>query len=465
MRQINYAFALTEIVIITTFMSALSALPAYGAGFIEESSLKGNIFYWQRQRDRKELDSANEYHGEYRAHLHHATLNSNLAYQSGYAAGWVGVDFALYGAAELANSGPAAPNEIGFSQARRRWDEKWRGDTSGVSIYQAALKFKFNDNWMRTGYIQPTGQTLILPHWSFLPGTYRGFEAGSRYDFGEAGRLLFSYLWSDRYKSPWYRELYHFRQADGVTDILYLHSIGAKYSFNNSLMVEVAFGQAVGYIDQYFVKTSWTMPFSGNDLHTSYQFYGAHDKQQGGASNANDVYDGLAWLQALTFGYRVGPVDLRLEGSWVKAEGNQGFFLQRMTPGYASSNGRLDIWWDARSDWNANGEKAIFVGALLDLTPWQLAGWKVGGSRVWGWDARPATQPRFDQSQRLRESAWNLDLIYQVQQGRAKDTLFKLHYTRYDNHSNLPSYSGGYGNIFQDEKDIKLMVIAPFTLF
>ncbi|MEQ4582326.1 MAG: ChiP family protein, partial [Pantoea agglomerans] len=84
---------------------------------------------------------------------------------------------------------------------------------------------------------------------------------------------------------------------------------------------------------------------------------------------------------------------------------------------------------------------------------------------VWGWDARPATLPTVDQSQRLKESAWNLDLIYKIQQGRAKDTLFKLHYTRYDNHSNLPSYSGGYGNIFQDEKDIKFMVIVPFTLF
>jgi len=173
----------------------------------------------------------------------------------------------------------------------------------------------------------------------------------------------------------------------------------------------------------------------------------------------------MARLQAITVGYTVGPVDLRLEGSWVKAEGNQGFFLQRMTPGYASSKGRLDTWWDVHSDWNANSEKAIFAGAMLDLMPWQLAGWKVGASYVWSWDARPATLPTVDQSQRLKESAWNLDLIYQIQQGRAKDNQFRLRNTRYDNHSNLPSYSGGYGNIFQDEKDLKFMVIVPFTLF
>lgn len=38
-----------------------------------------------------------------------------------------------------------------------------------------------------------------------------------------------------------------------------------------------------------------------------------------------------------------------------------------MTPTYASSNGRLDIWWDNRSDFNANGEKAVFFGAMYDL--------------------------------------------------------------------------------------------------
>ncbi|MEY0499101.1 hypothetical protein AB7321_19635, partial [Providencia rettgeri] len=57
------------------------------------------------------------------------------------------------------------------------------------------------------------------------------------------------------------------------------------------------------------------------------------------------------------------------------------------------------------------------------------------------------------------------DILYTVQSGRAKDTLFKLHFTKYDNHTDIPSYGGGYGNIFQDEKDIKFMVMMPFTVF
>ncbi|MFP1558438.1 hypothetical protein ACLB1T_21525 [Escherichia coli] len=50
--------------------------------------------------------------------------------------------------------------------------------------------------------------------------------------------------------------------------------------------------------------------------------------------------------------------------------------------------------------------------------------------------------------------------------GRSRQgTTFKLHFTEYDNHSDIPSWGGGYGNIFQDERDVKFMVIAPFTIF
>ena len=27
----------------------------------------------------------------------------------------------------------------------------------------------------------------------------------------------------------------------------------------------------------------------------------------------------------------------------------------------------LDIWWDGRSDFNANGEKALYAGVMYDL--------------------------------------------------------------------------------------------------
>ena len=297
-----------------------------------------------------------------------------------------------------------------------------------------------------------------------MPGTYRGIEAGYSRDFQQAGELSFSYMWADEYKAPWHLETDGFRQADQQTPVDYLHSIGAKYDFKNDFILEAAYGQAEGYVDQYFLKGSYKIDIAGSPLTASYQFYGAEDRISD-KNDPNSLYDGLAWLQGLTFGYDTGPATWRLEGTWVKAEGNQGYFLQRMTPTYATSNGRLDIWWDNRSDFNANGEKALYAGVMVDLKKWQLPGLSVGGSYVYAWDARPSTNPVYDQSQRLKESAWSLDAVYTVQDGRAKDTQIKLHYTQYNNHSNLPSWSGGYGNIFQDEKDIKFMVIAPFTVF
>lgn len=451
-----------------TLLSVPLFIPdATAAGFIDDASLTGGVYYWQRHRERKDLNPDSDKFGQYQQNLHHSTFNSNLDFSSGYVADIIGLDLAVFGALEMSDKGPAAPNEIGFSDANTRWDEKWSGDKNGASLYKAALKLKLNDYWLRAGYLQPQGQTLLAPNWSFLPGTYRGAELGSQVDFADAGALSLSYMWSDEYKAPWYRNTYHFRKADGKTGIPYLHSIGAKYDFKNDLLLEGAFGQAAGYMDQYFTKLSYTFALAENPLTTSWQFYGARDKERGGAANSNDVYDGLAWLQALTFGYRAGPFDLRLEGTWVKAEGNQGFFLQRMTPGYATSNGRLDVWWDSRSDFNANGEKALFAGVLYELKGWGLPGLpglSVGTSYAYGWDAKPNSKPIYNQNTRLKESAWNLDLLYKVQEGRAKDTLFKLHFTRFNNHSTLPSWGGGYGNIFQDEKDLKFIVTAPFTI-
>lgn len=118
-------------------------------------------------------------------------------------------------------------------------------------------------------------------------------------------------------------------------------------------------------------------------------------------------------------------MDLRLEGTWVKADGQQGYFLQRMTPTYASSNGRLDIWWDNRSDFNANGEKAVFFGAMYDLKNWNLPGFAIGASYVYAWDAKPATwqsnpDAYYDKNRTIEESAYSLDAVYTIQDGRAK---------------------------------------------
>ena len=460
-KWINYKkYSLIAIVIsiVCTHVPIISiAQASAGTALFGDATLKGGIYFWQRQRDRKDIKT-----GDYEKNLHHATWNANLDFSSGYLGDLIGFDLAGYGAVEMNDGGPAYPNEIGFSNAKNRWNEDWAGDTSGVTLYKAAIKVKSGSFWGQGGYIQPAGQSILKPHWSFMPGTYRGIETGAKFELKNKGDLAISYMWADRYKAPWYKNVYDFRQADMKTSIDYLQSIGASYDLKNGVLLEAAYGQAKNYMHQYFAKGSYAGNLYGNRFSSSYQFYGAKDRVTGGG--VNDVYEGLAWLQGLTFSYETGPFNWRLEGMWVKAHGNQGYFLQRMTPSWASSNGRLDMWWNARSDWNADGEKSVYFGVDYDLKGWDLNGWKVGSAYVRGWGAKPNKLVE-NQHVRLTESAINFDTSYTIQSGKAKGSSFALHYTIYDNHSTIPSWQGGFNNVFQDEKDLKFIVTIPFTFF
>ena len=138
-----------------------------------------------------------------------------------------GLDIAAFTAIEMAENGDSGhPNEIAFSSSNKAYDEDWSGDKSGISLYKAAAKFKYGPVWARGGYIQPTGQTLLAPHWSFMPGTYQGAEAGANFDYGDAGALSFSYMWTNEYKAPWHIEMDKFYQNDKKTKVDYLHSLG-----------------------------------------------------------------------------------------------------------------------------------------------------------------------------------------------------------------------------------------------
>ncbi|MGQ7951570.1 ChiP family protein, partial [Providencia huashanensis] len=117
--------------------------------FLEDSTLKGGLYYWQRDRSRKDLDPNSDKYKKYADNLKHSTFNASLDFSSGYFQDFIGLDLAGFTAIELSNSGPAAPNEIGFSDAKTRWDEKYKGDRSGVSIYKAAAKMKYGPFWGR----------------------------------------------------------------------------------------------------------------------------------------------------------------------------------------------------------------------------------------------------------------------------------------------------------------------------
>ena len=75
-----------------------------------------------------------------------------------------------------------------------------------------------------------------------------------------------------------------------------------------------------------------------------------------------------------------------------------------------------------------------------------------------GWDGKA-----YGYSQRLREQAWNLDLGYTVPDGFLQGSSAVIHFTEYNNSTNLQS-GEGFKNAFQDERDIKILVCFPFSM-
>jgi hypothetical protein len=154
-----------------TAMSGLVIAPeAKAAGFIEDSTLTGGIYYWQRERDRKDVTE-----DKYKTNLSHSTWNANLDFQSGYAADMFGLDIAAFTAIEMAENGDSGhPNEIAFSSSNKAYKEDWSGDKSGISLYKAAAKFKYGPVWgarriYSANWPNPVSATLEFYAW-YLPG-------------------------------------------------------------------------------------------------------------------------------------------------------------------------------------------------------------------------------------------------------------------------------------------------------
>lgn len=86
-------------------------------------------------------------------------------------------------------------------------------------------------------------------------------------------------------------------------------------------------------------------------------------------------------------------------------------------------------------------------------------GWGVGVSGAYGWDANNGDKSL----EGGKEWAANFDVMYTVQDGKLKGTLFKLHYTDYNNEQDDKG-SWYYPNMFSSEHDVKFHIIMPFTI-
>lgn len=159
-----------------TAMSGWVVIPqASAAGFIDDSTLTGGIYYWQRERDRKDVTDGDKY----KTNLSHSTWNANLDFQSGYAADMFGLDIAAFTAIEMAENGDSGhPNEIAFSSRNKAYDEDYSGDKSGISLYKAAAKFKYGPAGARglhpANRSDPAGTALELHAGDLSGGGSRG---------------------------------------------------------------------------------------------------------------------------------------------------------------------------------------------------------------------------------------------------------------------------------------------------
>jgi hypothetical protein len=61
---------------------------------------------------------------------------------------------------------------------------------------------------------------------------------------------------------------------------------------------------------------------------------------------------------------------------------------------------------------------------MYDMKNWDMPGWAFGASYVYAWDAKPGRMASpdayYDPDYRLKESAYSLDAMYTVQEGRRR---------------------------------------------
>ncbi len=421
------------------------------APFFSDAELKGNLFFFHRDRQRYRVEA-----DRYDTILHHSTIQANVEFTSGLVARTFGLDLGYFATKDIENSGFPV-HEISFFPWRDPWspDPTEKDARGGGSLYKSYLKIRHDDYWAKLGYFQPTGPGVLGVNWSLLPGTYLGAESG-----GQFGPLAVAAAYASEYKAPWFQDTYRFKKNDGVTDVAYLWSLGARYAFDAHLTAELAYGESENYLKNAHLKIKYNrLANKERPLYLSYQFYAM--SESGDAAPINDNFAGTAHQHYLALLYQPAPWSLRAEFLHTRAPtdrpANVGYFAYRLVSAYGGANGAYEPWWDSRSDWNHNKESAVFTGIARTLDDLGWPGWRIGFSLVHGWGGKV-----HGVSETLKERAYTVDIGYTVASGRFKATQFLLHYIHYDNQTDLPSWVG-FKNAFQDERDIKFIVSIPWN--
>lgn len=416
-----------------------------GSRFFDDAKVNGGVYFFRRYRTRYNTDAE-----AYKTNLNHASLQANAEFSSGFMGNVLGFDFGVFASHDVLNKG-AVDHEMGFVPWANPWKPDWsRTDTSdGFSIYRAAAKAKASPFWAKLGYYQPSGPGVLGVNWSFMPGTYRGFNGGF-----ESKGFSFAFAWADQYKSPWYTDMHYFYQNDGKKHVSWMWSLGARYEFDMGLTVEAAYGASKNHLKNAHLKTRYQTALSDGSLTFGYHLYAMDDSDDSGKS-VNDNFEGTAFQHYLFTWLTHNAWTFKLEGTYTRSpaknEYQQGQFAYRLTDRSGSSKGAYDVWWNARSDWNADNEKALFFTVertLNDVLP--VSGFYAGVGAGIGFDGKA-----YGTASHFKEWAFTADIGYIHPSGLLEGSFVKLHYTEYRNGTDKPSWEP-FKNGFQSEHDIIL---------
>jgi hypothetical protein len=420
---------------------------------LRQTEISGSLMYFQRNRERYRIDE-----DRFGVNLRHQTLQGKIDLSTPYFLdGSLGVDMGVFATTDLGNSAGAPDHEISFFPWRTPWSPDWsrRDARGGFSLYRAHLKLRRATGdglwWGKLGYFQPQGPGVLGVNWSLMPGTFVGAESGiDRGAFSLAGAYV------TRYKAPWFKRAYAFLD-DEKRDAGPLWSLGLRYTPQPGVSAEVAYGEAPGYLRSGHLK----LKYERDGRYLSYQLYLMGDRDDSGS--LNDHYDG-AWASQhyLAFARTFSPWLFKAEFTHTRAPSSapwhRGYFAYRLSGWYGGVKGAYEPWWDNRSDWNHNRESAAFLSLSRKLDDWGLPGLTAGVSAARGWGGKV-----YGVSETLREKAWSVDLACAVTSGVLKDATLSLHYTHYDNRTRQPSWTG-FKNLFQDERDLKVLLTVPWKL-
>jgi len=389
-------------------------------------------------------------------------INAVFDMSSGYLGDWFKADLAWIGAINFQDDYRCS--EVAFcSKKTDIVDGKtqiWaHNDMDGVALQKATLgvKSQIGDlKWRLRGGYDQLNAGVLSNNWGFLfPGSYRGAQFDA-----EVGGLSINYAWTDSYRTPWATEFGYFLDPAGKR-LNELQTVGLKYRWDSGLFAEVAGGESTGWQSRYFGKVGWQGKAGASDLSANYQYYRFDVIGQDfiGRENSFGVQN------VVSLGLTSGGWNLSLE--YVATQVNFWCtvpeFVPRMSAGYGNSQGRLDYWWNAVSDFNKDGEQAFNLGIRpAPLTLGTLA-ISTGGNLIAAQNISGFDKDHFRTDSAGFERGYNLDLGFSFSEGSLKPISTSIHYTHLEaggdalNELDPGSLYSRYGLYSTD--DLKIMVI------